>query len=340
MKKQTEELPNHLHRVNPEGFGIVRRKRGKGYTFCRLADGRPVRDPKTRDFLASVPVPNTWTEVRLTTDPRAHIQATGYDGSGKHQYLYHEDYLEYRNEQKFAELLDFGLALPRIRRRIARDLREQQWNERKLLALIVKILDKYHLRIGTRVYARHNQSYGLTTLRKKHLRETEEDIRFDYVGKAGQKLSVVLHDPQLVELVRELAEFPGHELFSIRQGSHRIRADAEAINAYIKHISASDFTARSFRTWAGTVLAVRYYERARRIVRDNPRRELPAVLTELVAQRLGNTSSICRAYYIHPGVFETVISGDFDPAPCDEQFLRRSGYRRHECRTMEILSRL
>src|SRR5690606_15130895 len=154
---------------------------------------------------------------------------------------------EYRNEKKFAELFDFGLALPRIRRRIERDLREPEWNERKFLALITRILDKYHLRIGSRVYARRNQSYGLTTLRKKHLKESEGELRFDYVGKAGQQRSVVLDDPDLVRLVREVAEFPGWELFSIRQGGRTIRADAEAINAYIRGASGNGFTARTFR---------------------------------------------------------------------------------------------
>lgn len=335
-----EEIPSHLERVPPESFEVERRKSGKGFRYVFRGDGKAVRDARTLDYLKSIPVPNTWTDVRLSLNPRACIRASGFDGSGKHQYLYHEDFLEYRNEKKFAELFDFGLALPRIRRQIHRDLHVPGWTERKLLALITRILDKYHLRIGTRVYAKKNQSFGLTTLRKKHLTESEEEIRFDYLGKAGQKRTVVLTDPELVQLLREIVEFPGWELFSIREGNHAIRADAANINAYIREIARADFTARTFRTWAGTVQAVKCYPRARAIVEANPRRELPAVLTELVAEDLGNTPAICRAYYIHPGVFKAVVSGAFDPSPCEERFLRNSQYRRYECRTMEILSRL
>jgi len=336
---EEDDLPLHLERADISAFEVERRRKGKGWCYV-YRDGRPVKDKRLLEQLSAIPVPATWTEVQLCLNPRAHILATGYDGSGKHQYLYHADYLEYRNERKFSELLRFGLALPRIRRQIKRDLAVSGWNERKLLALLVKILDKYHLRVGSRVYARRNQSFGLTTLRKKHLKEVDDELAFEYQGKAGQQQSVVLADPQLVALMREVAEFPGWELFSIRSGGQRLRADAAAINGYIQEISQSDFTARSFRTWAGTVLAVKHYQAARRIVAAQPRRELGAVLTELVAAELGNTPAICRAYYIHPAVLDKVLAGDFNPDPCDPAFLRKTQYRRYECRTLEILTRL
>ncbi|MGB0176879.1 MAG: hypothetical protein ACPF9D_06920, partial [Owenweeksia sp.] len=209
-----------------------------------------------------------------------------------------------------------------------------------LMALLVRVLDKYHLRVGSRVYARKNQSFGLTTLRKKHIREDDSELYFRYRGKSGQLREVHLTDSQLVELIHEISEFPGWELFSFRKGDVSVTASSTKVNHYIQDISNSDFTARTFRTWAGTVLAVKYYNRARREVEKNPRQELGATIVKHVAARLGNTPAVCKDYYIHPKVLELVVSGDFDPAPCDPEFLKNSLYRKYECRTMEILSRL
>ena len=201
----------------------------------------------------------------------------------------------------------------------------------------MRILDRYHLRVGTRLYATRNQTFGLTTLRKKHLREYDSDIGFEYRAKGGKEQTVLLTDPVLVSLVREVAEFPGWELFSIREGDRKITADADRINDYIRSISGADFTARTFRTWAGTVLCVKFIAKARRVVETDPRRQLPAVLTELVAQKLNNTPAICRQYYMHPAVFDAVLQEDFHPEPEGMKLKGRNLYRKHECRAMEIL---
>jgi DNA topoisomerase-1 len=334
---KAQDLPEGLEAVGPETFEVVRRKHGHGFAYYYEKGNRPVRDARVKRRLEEIGVPNTWKDVRLSLNSDSHIQAAGYDGSGKLQYLYHPEYLEYRNLQKFEELPAFGAALPRMRRRISRDLRGEHWTETRLLALLVRILDRYHLRIGTRVYAKRNDTFGLTTLRKRHLKEHESQLAFEYRAKGGRNTTVHLTDPRLVALVREVAEFPGWELFSIPTGEGKVTANAERINDYIRAISGEDFTARTFRTWAGTVLCVKYHERAVRRVADNPRRQLPAVLTELVAERLGNTPPVCREYYIHPEVFETATQEDFDPVPQGRPLVGRSLYRKHECRTMEIL---
>jgi len=331
------DLPCGLQHGDPAAFEATRRKRGKGWTFHDLASGRRLRDARTLNRLRTIGVPATWTDVRLSLNPRSHIQAAGYDGSGKLQYLYHEDFLEYRNQVKFGELPIFGTALPRMRRRIARDLRGDRWNENRLMALLVRILDRYHLRVGSRLYATGNNTFGLTTLRKKHLKEHATDLAFDYIAKGGKRLQVPLTDPRLIALIREVAEFPGWELFSIDSGGERITADAQRVNDYIRRISGEDFTARTFRTWAGTVLCVKHIEPARRAVRENPQRQLAAALTERVAERLGNTPAVCRQYYMHPDVLEAVLRNGFDPAPSDRSLPGRSLYRVHERRTMEIL---
>lgn len=334
----TNGLPDGIEAISPDEFEVVRRKRGKSWAYFRETDNTPVRDKRVVRRLDAIGVPATWTDVRLSLNPRSHIQAAGYDGSDKLQYLYHPEFLEYRNLLKFEELPDFGTALPRIRRRISRDLRGDDWTETRLLALLVRILDRYHLRVGTRVYASRNNTFGLTTLRKRHLKEHESGLAFEYRAKGGKKTSVDLTAPRLVALVREVAEFPGWELFSIHSGDRKVIADADRINDYIRDISGADFTARTFRTWAGTVLCVKYHDAAVREIAANPRRQLPAVLTERVAERLGNTPAICRQYYIHPDVFEAATRDDFDPEPAGLALPGRSLYRKHERRTMEILA--
>ncbi len=334
------EIPSHLKEIHPDDFKISRKKWGRGYRYFN-GNSQDLKNQKILNIVQDFAVPNTWTDVTLSDKPNTYILARGYDGSGKLQYLYHPDYLAYRNDQKFNELLEFGQALPRIRRRLRKDLSQDEWDENKLLALIVKILDKYHLRIGSRVYAKKNQSYGLTTLRKKHLIEEEDDtFTFEFMGKSGQNRTISLTDSSLVKLIEEVAEFPGWELFSFKTDNGKFSANAGKVNNYIRKISGGDFSARDFRTWAGTVLSVKYLPKAQKIVAKNTKRKLGSTLVELVSEKLGNTTAICKDYYIHPEVLKQAIKEDFDAEPCDERFIKKSLYRKHECRTMEILSSL
>ncbi len=331
------EIPSHLRRVDTENFEISRQKHGKGYQYFRGEE--KISEENQLNLLREIPVPDTWTEVTLASRPNSHILARGYDGSGKLQYLYHPDYTDFRNLAKFDDLIEFGKSLPRLRRRLRQDLKSPQWNRQKLLALMVKILDKYHLRIGSKKNAKARKSYGLTTLRKKHFHEEEDHVYFEYQGKSGQTRHVDLTDSYLIEMMDEIAEFPGWELFSFSNGGEKISASSGAVNDYIRQISGGDFSARDFRTWAGTVLSVKYLAEAKKEVAKNPRRKLGSILVDLVSDRLGNTSAICRDYYIHPTVLEKVIAEDFDPKPCDPKFLKNNLYRKHECRALEILSK-
>lgn len=333
------ELPPTLSDANPDEFRISRKSQGQGYIYINGSD-RKITDQDLLLVVKDIPVPDTWSDVWLSGDPDTYILARGYDGSGKLQYLYHPDYLDYRNHKKFDRLLDFGMCLPRIRRRLRKDIKDEKWDEQKLLALVVRILDKYHLRIGSRVYAKENNSFGLTTLRKKHLKEVDDNIVFNFTGKSGQERTINLSDHLLIKLLEEVAEFPGWELFSFRTNEGKFSADGTKVNDYIKDISGGDFSARDFRTWAGTVLAVKYYPKAKEIVEKNPRRKLESSLVELVSDKLGNTPAICKEYYIHPEILEAVAIDNFECEPCEEKFLKNSLYRKHECRTLEILSKL
>lgn len=335
--KRNQEIPQHLQKTDPEDFFLRREKRGKGFRFVHNG-GKPVKDENLLEFISNIPVPNTWSDVKLCEKEQGHILASGYDGSDNLQYLYHPDYLDFRNKQKFANLAEFGMTLPRLRRKLRRDMKGGDWDEQKLLALIVRILDKYHLRIGTRVYAQKNQSFGLTTLRKRHLKEIDTTYHFEYSGKSGQQRKIQLSDPYLVELVEELDDFPGWELFSFRANGEKVVATGQKVNDYIRNVSNADFSARTFRTWAGTVLAVKLLDEAKKEVEENPRRKLKTALVEKVAGKLGNTPSICEEYYIHPKVLKKVTEPNFDANPCDEKFLKNTLFRKHECRTMEILT--
>jgi len=329
-------LPHHLERGDRETFCVTRKKWGRGYQF--FLEDEQIEDDQQLELLKNIPVPDTWSEVKLCLNPKAHILAIGYDGSSKLQYLYHPDFLQFRNLQKFESLSSFGLALPRIRRKLRNDIKSETWSEKRLLALMVRILDKHYLRIGSRIYARSNNSFGLTTLRKKHLKETESNLKFEYTGKSGQARKISLSDPALVNLVEELSDFSGWELFSFYHGGERVKADAKKVNAYIRDISGGDFSARDFRTWAGTVLSLKYHNSAKKILKENPRRKLKSIIVELVAERLGNTTSICEEYYIHPQVLAETQNTDFNPEPTDEQLLRKSLLRKYECRALEILN--
>ncbi len=330
-------LPPHLTLCDPHNFRVKRTKWGRGFRFC-IGQARNIKNEKMLRHLKAIPVPNTWTEVRLSSEPHTYILAVGYDGSEKLQYLYHPDFLTFRNVQKFSRLYDFGMQLPRIRRKVLKHLKQEEWNEQKLMALIVRILDKYHMRIGSRIYVKNGHSFGLTTLRKKHFREVDAAVKFEYMGKSGQFQEVELTDTVLVAMVREIAEMPGWELFSFQQKGLKLQATAGKVNEYIRGIAGEDYSARTFRTWAGTVLAVKYSPRARKILEQNPQRKLRTVVVELVAKELGNTPAICEEYYIHPQVLQAVLKEDFNTEPGDPRFLKKNLFRKYECRALEILS--
>lgn len=329
------EIPKHLKAADVDAFSIFREKKGEKFTYLNKS-GKPISS-STLNLVSSYGVPNTWTQVSLSADGKAHILAAGYDGSNKLQYLYHPDYLEYRNSLKFLELSEFGKLLPRIRRRVNKDLKQAEWCEEKLLALVVKILDKHHLRIGSRAYAKKNSSFGLTTLRKKHLQETDNGLSFQFTGKSGQQRSVELNNPDLIEFVKECVDFPGWEIFSFKHKNSSCVATSDMVNSYIRKISRSDFSARTFRTWGGTSLAVKLRAKAQKIIEQNKRKELEATLVQLVAEHLGNTPSICKQYYIHPQVLTTVTKKGYQEARIKSRFKNLSYLNKHEKKTLSIL---
>jgi DNA topoisomerase I len=297
-----------LQYVNDGAPGIARIRTGRGFRY-RAPDGTAVRDLATRRRIRALVIPPAWTEVWICPSPHGHIQAVGRDARGRKQYRYHPRWRETRDATKYGRLCLFAERLPAIRRRVAADLARPGLPREKVLATVVRLLETSLIRVGNAEYAATNGSYGLTTLRNRHVRVEGASLRFEFRGKAGKKHVVDVADRRLARIVRQCQDLPGHELFQYVNGDgQRHTITSGDVNAYLREIAGVEFTAKDFRTWAATVLAAR-------ALRDEPvgsrsaaaRRVTEAIRT--VATRLGNTATVCRQCYVHPGVIEAYLGG-------------------------------
>ena len=289
--------------------GIKRKRQGKGFRYV-APGGAAMHDPETMRRIKSLAIPPAWTNVWICTNPNGHLQATGRDARGRKQSRYHPRWREVRDETKYHRMMLFGAALPEIRKRVEQDLSLPGMPREKVLAAIVRLLETTFIRVGNSEYAKENGSYGLTTLRNKHVSVKGSTVTFDFKGKSGREHTIDLHDRRLAAIIKRCHDLPGYELFQyIDPEGNRHSIEASDVNDYLRQITSEDFTAKDFRTWAGTVLAcamLREFEptetqtQAKRNVVDAIKR---------VAARLGNTPSVCRKCYVHPAVLETYMSG-------------------------------
>lgn len=295
--------------VSDEAPGITRRRSGKGFSY-RGPDGNPVRDPETLARIRALAIPPAYTDVWISADPEGHLQATGRDQRGRKQYRYHPRWAEVRDEAKFGSLADFGAALPAIRERIDGDLRRRGLPRERVLASIVWLLQHTLIRIGNHTYARDNKSYGLTTLRSRHVAADGTRLRFRFKGKSGKEWNLQLVDRRLVRVIRSMQELPGQNLFQYVGDDgdpHVVRS--QDVNLYLRDISGADFTSKHFRTWAGTIAAANLLRAAELPdTKSAQARTLNGVIDQ-VASRLGNTRAVCRSSYIHPRVVEDWLAG-------------------------------
>ena len=273
-------------------------------------NGKPVNRP-TAARARALGIPPAWRNVWICPDPNGHLQATGRDARGRKQYRYHPRWRVVRDETKFGRLTAFARALPRIRARTASDLRRRGLSRERVLATVVQLLEKTLIRVGNEEYARDNHSYGITTMQDVHARIGPSMIRFVFRGKSGKKHEVAIHDRALARIVKACRDLPGHELFQYldERGRRRVVGSGD-VNAYLREISGEDFTAKDFRTWAGTVLAATTLAE---FCREEPRalatsRQLAKAI-ESVACQLGNTKAVCRKSYVHPVVLDAYREG-------------------------------
>lgn len=318
----------HLHYVHDRVPGLRRRVTGRTTRVGKrlvpqfvVEDhlGRRVRDEPTLSRVRALAIPPAWTDVWICPRPNGHLQATGRDARGRKQYRYHCRWREERDGTKYARLVHFGSALPGLRRRVAADLERRGLPRPKVLATVVRLLETTFIRVGNEEYARSNRSFGLTTLEDRHVDFRGGVIRFHFRGKSGVFHQVAVDDPKLARIVRQCRDIPGQELFQYRDDAGNAQTiDSADVNGYIRELTGDEFTAKDFRTWAGTVLAaVALHESATGVTRARARSPRPARARasgvaraiEQVAARLGNTPSVCRKCYVHPAVISAYLEG-------------------------------
>lgn len=289
--------------------GITRRRCGKGFSY-RDPDGQTIRDPETRRWIASLAIPPAWEQVWISPWRNGHILATGRDDKGRKQYIYHPRWREVRNETNFAGLLAFGEALPALRERIDHDLRRQGLPRERVLALVVHLLECTLIRIGNPEYAQSNRSFGLTTLRERHLAVQGQTLHFEFQGKSGKLRELDLRDRRAARLIRKLQDLPGQEVFQyVDEAGTRHSIDSGDVNAYLSGSTGEHFTAKIFRTWGGSVRAL---EVLAELGPPQDAKQADQHWREAVraaAERLANTEAVCRQHYVHPALQEAHRSG-------------------------------
>lgn len=297
-----------LRYVSDEDPGITRKQAGTSFIYLD-AHGRRIRDRETLQRIASLAVPPAYTDVWISPHASGHIQATGRDARGRKQYRYHPRWREVRDGDKYSRMLAFGTALPRIRRRVARDLALPGMPRNKVLATLVRLLETTHIRVGNEEYRRANQSFGLTTLRNRHVEVKGSTLRFEFRGKGRKMHNVAVEDPRVARVVRKCLDIPGQQLFQyLDDEGRRHSIDSGDLNDYLHDVTGEDFTAKDFRTWAGTLLAARELRAGKPADNSTQLKRNIVEAIRRTAERLGNTAAICRKCYVHPEVLSSYIN--------------------------------
>lgn len=285
-----------------EQLTIERKRRGRGFSYYH--NTKNVKDKSSLARIKKLVIPPAWKNVRISDNPNSHLQATGIDSKGRKQYLYHPRWNQIKNSTKFFRMSAFGEALAKIRDQVVRDLRRRKMDKQKCIALVIRLMEETHIRIGNNQYARANKTYGLSTMRKRHLTEEDGTLYFEFTGKKGKQHKVPIEDKKLSKLVMQCEEIPGWELFKYtdEDGHHRI--DSGMVNDYLHEITKNSFTAKDFRTWAASKI---FLETILEIEPPQNETALNKIIQEscnIAAAALGNTRTVCRKYYIHPAVIE------------------------------------
>jgi DNA topoisomerase I len=337
-----------IHAVKSRGLryvmdnikGISRHKHGKNFLFYSPR-GVPIRSPAELRRIKALAIPPAWKDVWISPFSNSHLQATGRDARGRKQYRYHHAWREWRDQTKYDHLMEFGRVLPKLRRRVAKDLNLPGLPRAKVMATIVRLLETTCIRIGNDEYVKQNQSFGLTTLRNKHVKVKGSKIRFRFRGKSGIVRDVDLHDRRLARIVRRCQDLPGQELFQYldEDGPARI-VNSSDVNRYLREATGIDLTAKDFRTWAGTVLAARALGELPPFTLKSQAKRNVVQAVDAVARKLGNTRAVCQKCYIHPATVKAYFDGTLPeslsrPAPAARE--AQNGLTDDEAAVMMIL---
>ena len=298
-----------LRYVNDSKPGIRREKAGDAVRYLD-AKGATVEDEATLKRIKSLVIPPAWTEVWICPQANGHLQATGRDARGRKQYRYHPKWRNVRDEVKYERMINFGKALPTIRAEVDKALKQPGLPRQKMLATIVYLLEATMMRVGNEEYARTNKSFGLTTLRNRHVKVDGSDVEFKFRGKSGVYHKIHVHDRRLARIIRSTRDLPGQELFQyLDEDGETHSIDSSDVNDYLRTITGEDYTAKDFRTWSGTVLAALALQEFEKFDSETQAKKNIVRAIESVAEKLGNTPSICRKCYVHPAVLDAYLEG-------------------------------
>lgn len=307
-------LPPDLIHLTDEKPGITRRKYGRGFAYYHPSTGH-ISAKKELERIRSLVIPPAWENVWIAPIHNSHLQATGRDGRKRKQYRYHQSWLKFSTTEKYNRLVDFGEALPTIRKRYTADLQREKWDLEKTAALAVAVMDSLHLRVGNNYYSQRNHTYGLTTLRRKHLNLKEDALELSFVGKTGKERQLNLENKKLIRLVKECSDLPGYEIFRYKANGSFKPLKSEDFNSYLRDIAGDEsVSAKDFRTWGANVLCLEKAEEAKRIA-EHSRKKTDTILVKMIAKEMGHTVSTCKSSYLHPDVLTYALSHSL---PCWE----------------------
>ena len=302
----------NLRYVSENHLSIERKKVGRGFAYYKKEE--KITDSKTLERIKKLVIPPAWKNVRITHLPNGHLQVVGRDEKERKQYIYHSTWSEIRNQTKFFKMISFGKMLPKIRKQVNEDLNLEGMPKNKVLALVIRLMEETHIRVGNHYYARQNKTYGLSTFRTRHVKTFKDGLKFEFIGKKGKEHSITVENRKLIDLINQCEEIPGWELFKFyNENGEKQSIDSEMINNYIHEICGDMYSAKDFRTWSATkiffeTLMEKGYTEDEK---DNKKNILDGFDT--AAEGLGNTRAVCRSYYVHPKVIETYETGEIIP---------------------------
>ena len=335
--KQAAHAVNLVY-VNDRMPGITRVKKGKSFAY--LFNGKTIRDKEVIRRIRALVIPPAWEKVWICPNENGHIQATGIDQKNRKQYLYHKKWSSLRNETKFYHLYEFGKSLPLLRKALKKDLAIRELNERRVLAIVISVMEQTYIRIGNKNYEKLYGSYGLTTLKDKNVEITKGKLKFTFVGKKGIAHDITLNNHKLANAVKQCRDIPGKELFQYYGADgERRKVESGMINNYIKEITGSEFTAKDFRTWAGTLQAFKALRACGRAESEADCKKNIIDALDQVSKKLGNSRSVCKKYYVHP-ILLTLYEKDELEKYCKQHTRKNQFQEPEECMLLKILKDL
>ena len=330
------ELPKGLVYIRDSQPGIHRKKKGRGFTFLDK-DNQKLDNESHLERIENLVIPPAWKDVWISPKKNSYLQATGIDEKGRKQYLYHKKWSEYTQKIKYDDLLKFGFYLPKLRERYQKDLRQKTWNKNKVLALATALLDELYLRVGNKQYTESNKTHGLTTLRRKHLKEDGARLLINYIAKSGKQRSVALTNKRLIRLLKDCSQLPGYELFRYQEDNEWYTADSSELNEYISAEAPEGdyYTAKYFRTWGANSVCIKHTCEVELMCSETRKKPEPTLI-KMVAEEMGHTVAVCKSSYLHPEILSHCLNPQ-KLKDCLPKDFSTDGYKEEEVQLMKIL---